>query len=341
MHTPRGTAPISRPINRTSAILNRPRTGTSGRLNLPMPPVEAATYRPRGALAATMLVAPALVLLAMTAVILIADATGVARLILLGTGSGLALAWLVCATLFGRVLLVTVRTTTEGIEANYPGGGSQLLRWQIIDHVDRQLGFVRMHSSDGHTLMFIEGGLTNGQRLLRQTLLRASPTVLSPTLQQELALLGGGLFKTTYQPPTPRLGLSPVWLGLAGIAGVTGLALAAWGSLMHAGLLLAIGVGVGLVGVFCLLILRQAITITDTGFTVDRGFGAPVTLTWSEIKLIEYVPLEMMQALRGERRVIFIGSFFMTPSRRDLLRTSFQKHLESQGVPVLQRWFIV
>lgn len=341
MHIPRGTAPISRPSNRTSAIINRPRTSTSGRLNMPVPPVEAATYRPRGALAATMLVAPALVLLAVAATILIANAMGLARLILLGTGSGLALAWLVCATLFGRVLLVTIRTTNEGIEASYPGGGQRLLRWQIIDHVDRQLGFVRMHSSDGHTLLFIESSLTNGQRLLRQTLLRASPTVLSATLQQELALLGGGLFRTTYQPPTPRLVMSPMWLGLAGVTGMAGLILATWGSLMHAGPLLASGVAVGLIGVACLLILRQAITITDTGFTVDRGFGAPATLTWSEIKLIEYVPLEMMQALRGEKRVIFIGAFFMTPSRRDLLRAAFQKHLASQGVPVLQRWFIV
>jgi hypothetical protein len=287
-----------------------------------------------------VILAPALVVLAIYAVILISAAQGVTQQILIGFGFGLSLAWVLTVLAGARILLLTARATSEGIQTAYPWGGQRALKWVLIDHVDRQLGFVRMHSSDGQQILLLLNGLDNGERLMRLALLRVSPTILSAPLQQELALLGGGVYRTRYTPPTPRVGLSPLWQALAGLMGLSGAGIAAWGSLMHLGALLITGVALGLVGVACLFVLRQTLTLTETDITLERGFGQPITLTWAEIKLIEYSPLQMMMALRGERRIVFIGAFFMAPNRRAHLQRAFDQHLVPHNVPVLQRWFI-
>src|SRR5262249_32375509 len=135
--------------------------------------------------------------------------------IILGISGGLALGWLALALALARVMLVTVRTTGEGLVARYPWGNSRTLRWQLVDRVDRQLNFLRLHSIDNSRLLVFQSALEGGERLERMILLRVSPTVLSQPLQQELAMMGGGIFTTQPSPQTPRLTLAPIWSFLA------------------------------------------------------------------------------------------------------------------------------
>ena len=325
---------------RVSTPIQRP-TMPGERSNAPTSAISVSTFRPRGTLAVGILVIPALVFLALIVIILSVGAAGPTATILLGIGAGMALGWITCVFLFARVLLMTIHVSGEGLIASYPWGGKQAIRWQIVDRADRQMGILRLRSSDGISLLILESGLTEGQQLLRQIILRVSSSVLSEPLQRELAILGGNVSAAQAQQPTfPQLGISPVWSLAAGALALGGAALATWGSVQQNLGLLAPGAIVGLVGVFLLLILRQTVILTEAGITITRTLGGPKTMGWSEVQLIEQLPLEMVLALRGEKRVVFLGPFFMTSLRRDLLRNAFHDRLIDQGISVYQRWWI-
>src|SRR5579883_564316 len=179
MRQTRPTGPITRP---TTGIVNPPP---------PPMPLEAQQFRPRGALAATLLVGPTVVLLALIALFRISHFTGEMAHVAAAACAALSALWIAESLLVARLVLTTVHVTTDGIETRTPWDGRKLLRWRLIDQVERRRGILRLHSSDGQHVTFVELGLTNSRQLLRHVLLRVSPTVLSAPLQQELAMLGG------------------------------------------------------------------------------------------------------------------------------------------------------
>ena len=324
MRPSRPLTAISRPITAVQAVP-------------PPVPLEAEMYRPRGTLAALLCLAPVLValpLIFLTRAMLI---PATATQIVLGVGGGILLVWLAAMVLASRVLFITVQASIEGIEARTLRDERILLRWKLIDDVSRQFGLLRLRSSDGRQVTLIESGLTNGQQLLRQILLRVSPTVLSPALQEELKVLGGDIMDPA---ATQRLPISRVWLAGAGVAALGGIGLIVGGVLLGALGLIILG---GLLlsgGAAALVVMRQQILINSQEITLISPLGRPRTLLWSEIALIETLPLDLVMGLRGNggQRLLFLGPFFLSPLRAEYLRSLVDAHLTEQGVMTYRRW---
>jgi hypothetical protein len=319
--------------SRVTGPITRPSSGVVHPAPPPMP-LEAQLFRPRGSLAASVLVGPSLVLLAVLA---LARITGVMVPWLVAVCAGLGALWLVGCLALASWLLLTVRASSEGLEARTPWDGRRLLRWQLIENVERRNGLLRLRSSDGKRLMFLEIGLTHSRQLLRQILLRVSPTVLSAPLQQDLAMLGG--------PADPNaeyvISVAPVWLLGAGGVGALGVALALWGHFGGGMPLLIVGVVLAALGAGVLLLLRQTITITETHLTLARGFGKPRTLEWDEIGVVDTMPLDLALGLRsGDHRTIFLGPFFFAPLRAELVRSTIRARVLDRGTPIFQAWRI-
>jgi hypothetical protein len=304
---------------------------------LPVSMLESEAYRPRGSLAIGMLVLPVIgVLGLLAAALILRTAEEMLAEILLGVSGAVAIIWI--ALLFGlaRVLLTTVRASGEGIEARTPWDERKLLRWKYVELVERKFGFLRLQTSDGGSLLLLESSLTNGQRLLRQILLRVSPSVLSLPLQQELTLLGGGPMNPDV---TQSLTLSPWWFFLPGGIALAAVGLVLSGVFTHLLVLLIIGLLLYLPCMVLLYFLRQTIALTDEGVTVTRGLGQPQTVAWAEIAVIEQMPLEMVMAFRtNTRRIVFFGPFFMSPLRAGLWQGTIEDRLISQGILVYERW---
>ena len=304
---------------------------------LPMSLLEAEVYRPRGALAAAVLVAPALVLLGLlAAATMLRHHDAMLAEILLGMAGGLVVMWMALLIGLARALLTTVRTTGEGIEVQLPWDERRLLRWKYVDLVERQMGFLRLQSSEGTRLLLLESSLTNGPRLLRQILLRVSPNVLSMPLQQELTMMGGG---PTDPDATQLLTVSPLWFALASGIALVGVVLSLWGEFGHLLALLIAGIVVLALCGGVLFFFRQTITITEHNMLLERGFGRPQSLEWSQVAVIEMMPLQMLMAFRADnQRMVFLGPFFMAGLRADLWRSTVDVYLTSQGIPVFERW---
>jgi|GEM_PF-2758866 len=329
-----------RPATRTLAPITRPSPPRTRPLGFSIPS-PISVFRPRGALAIGMLITPIIILLALLAIRFISGVNAESASILLGIGSGMSIGILLCITVFARILFLTVRVTSNELIAEYPWGEQRVLTWKLIDRVDWQMGLLRIRSSDGKKLLILEGGLAHGEQLLRQIILRVSPNVLSRPLYYELTLLGGNVAENmTSGPPNPQLTIAPRWFVLAGLLAFGGSGLALGGSINHITLLLAVGALLGFVGVLLLLWFRQTITLTVSGITIKRGFGGPQTLSWTQIKLVEMAPLYMMMALRGESRLVFLGPFFLTATRRNLLLNTMESNLRERGISVFQRWWL-
>lgn len=319
--------------SRVTGPITRPSSGVVHPAPPPLP-VEAQFFRPRGALAASVLVGPILVLLAILAT---ARMLGVMVPWLAAVCAGMGALWLVVSLALTGWLFLTVRVSSEGLEARTPWDGRRLLRWQLIESVERSNGLLRLRSSDGQRLRFLEIGLTHSRQLLRQILLRVSPTVLSAPLQQDLAMLGG--------PADPNaeyvINVAPVWLLGTGGVGTLGVALALWGNLGGGMVPLIIGVVLAALGAVVLLLLRQTVTITETHMTLTRGFGKPRILEWSEIGVVDTMPLDLALGLRsGDHRTILLGPFFFTPLRAELVRSTIRAHVLDRGAPIFQAWRI-
>jgi hypothetical protein len=339
MRQPRATTPIARP-GISAAV--RPQTSVSrSSISLSLPTVTT-TFRPRATLAVILLLVPAALVLVTIIVVQVAALSGTERSIAAGIAGGMTLGWLAMVAISLPRLLMTIHVTSETIEIVWPWGASQKMIWRLIDRVEMPLGNLSLHSSDGKSLLVITGTLTDGSRLTRLTLLRVSPTILSPTLQQELALLGGGIYASRAPIAIPPITIAPVWPALATVVALAGTALAVAGTLAHDGAWLAIGVPVGLLGVGVVLFLRQTIILSEDGITVVRGLGKPRMMRWQEAMLIERAPLDSVLALRDRRgrRVVMLGPFYLIGLRRDLLRDAFSRHLLSQGVNMLDRWWV-
>jgi hypothetical protein len=319
--------------SRVTGPITRPSTGVVHPAPPPMP-LEAQFFRPRGSLAASVLVGPSFVLLA----VLAATRIMAARVPwLAAVCAGLGVLWLVSCLMLASWLLLTVRVSSEGLEARTPWDGRHLLRWQLIENVERRYGLLRLRSSDGQKVMFLEIGLTHSRQLLRQILLRVSPTVLSAPLQQNLAMLGG--------PADPNaeyvIPVAPVWLLGTGGVGALGVALALWGYAGGGTAPLLAGVVLATLGAGALLLLRQTITITETQLTLARGFGKPRILEWAEIGVVDTMPLDLALGLRsGDHRTVFLGPFFFTPLRAELVRSTIRAHVLDRGAPIFQTWRI-
>jgi len=326
---------------RVTGPIPRPTVG-GDRPSAPMiSTMPLSTFRPRGSLAVAILLVPALFFLALICGIMIAGLRGQTEAVLLGVSSGMAIGWVVCVYLFSRIILMTVTANAEGLTTQYPWGGSQTVRWTLIDRADRQLGLLRIHSSEGKNLLILETGLAQGERLLRQLILSVSPTVLSLPLQRELSILGGDLFAIQSQATFPELTVAPYWLVAAGGLALAGCGLAAWGFASQAAWLLIVGALIGIIGALTLLLFRQRIILTEVGITITRGLGGPRTMTWFEMVLIEQLPLELAMGLRGAHRIVFLGPFFMSSMRRDLLRNALRTHLIDRGIPIYISWWIL
>lgn len=300
-------------------------------------PLEAQLFRPRGALAASLLVGPMLLLLAALALAGISGVGSLFARVVLAVGGGLAALWLVAALGLARILLTTVRASSEGIEARTPWDSRRLLRWALIDRVERRFGILRLHSSDGQQLIFIEIGLTQSRQLLRQILLRVSPAVLSSALKEALALLGG--------PADPNaeytVAVAPIWIAGASATLAGGIALAVWGHFAGGMPLFITGIGLAALSAGMLVLFRQTVAITETGMALARGFGKPTTLAWDDVGVMDKVPLDFALALRsGERRLIILGPFFFAPLRAEIFRSTISVHVLDRGVPVYEAWRI-
>ncbi len=307
---------------------------------LPLSMHEAETFRPRGALMTPLLVGPALALLGMlAAAAILRHMSPAVAMILLGVTGALVVMWVILVIGLARVLLTTVRASSEGIEAQAPWDERRLLRWKYVDLVERRMGFLRLQTSEGTSLVLLESGLTDGQRLLRQILLRVSPTILSNALVQELAMMGGA-------PADPDaeqlLTIAPVWFAATSGVALVGIALSLWGEFAHILGLLIAGIVILAICVVALVIFRQTITITERSVTLAHGFGHPVTVAWEAIAVIETMPLEMMLAFRADnRRLVFLGPFFMAPLRADLWRSTVEVFVTARGIPVYERWRVM
>ncbi len=323
MRQSRPLTAISRPITAVQAVP-------------PPVPLEAEMYRPRGALAALLLVTPAVVALGLTLAVLVAHAAPTVKQTLLGIGGGVLLLWLTAMVLARRVLFSTVQASLDGIEVHTVRGERILLRWRLIEDVSRHFGLLRLRSSDGKDVTLLEGGLTNGQQLLRQILLRVSPTVLAPSLQEELKVLGGTLLDPV---ATHTLPIGPLWLAVGSALALGGLGLGAWGVLASVLVLVSLGSALVVLGALVLVACRQRLLINSQEITVIAPFGQSRTLLWSEITLIETLPLGLMLRLRGgDRSMTFLGPFFLAPLRAEHLRAEFEAQLDQRGVMTYRRW---
>lgn len=320
----------SRPIQRV--------TGTpSGQL---LPAIEIGTYRPRGMLVAGLLVVPATVVLGVFAAALILGAGALIAQALLATVGAVVALWLVALLVLAPLFLLKIQAQGDGLVVMLPFGGQRRLRWSLIDRVERRFGLLWIHASDGGSVRFFAGGLEDGSRLLRQTVLRVAPSVLSDGLRSELAAMGGASLADEAQPTRPFV-IAPIWFGLASIGALVGCMLAVAGTFMHHPWLLALGVVAGLFGADALLLCRQQVLIDSESITVISWNGRARAMLWTEIRFIEQVPPELRLALRGvNRRITLIGPFFMTALDRDRLRDLFHERLLSHGVPIFDRMWV-
>jgi hypothetical protein len=245
--------------------------------------------------------------------------------------------WLVALVFMGRSLFITVQASIEGIEVRTVRGERILLRWKLIEDVSRRAGLLHLRSSDGQRVTILESGLTNGPQLLRQILLRVSPVVLNDALQDELKVLGGTLMDPV---ATQMLPIAPHWLAVGGVLALGGLGLAAWGGIAGLLFLVILGAVLALVGAVILFLGRQRLQINSQEITLCPPIGQPRTLLWSEISLIETLPLSLMMRLRGagDLRLTFLGAFFLTPLHAEYLRGEIDAHLSQRGVMTYHRW---
>jgi hypothetical protein len=303
----------------------------------PPVPLETEMYRPRGSLAAILVFAPTVVALGGILTVLMLHPPHATAQLVLGIGGGVLLVWLAAMTLAGRVLFSRVQASIDGIEVHTVRGERILLRWRLIEDVSRRFGLLRLRSSDGKDVTLLEIGLTNGQQLLRQILLRVSPTVLNPTLQEELKVLGGTLMDPV---ATQTLAIAPVWPVLGTMLALGGIGLGVWGLLSLNISLIVLGAVLVVIAVVMLVLSRQRLLVNSQEITLLAPFGQPSTLLWSEISLIETLPLGLRMRLRGggDLSMTFIGPFFLAPLRAEYLRTEFEAQLEQRGVMTYHRW---
>jgi len=316
--------PISRPITAVQAVP-------------PPVPLEAETYRPRGSLAAVLVCAPTVVALGGILAVLVQHPPHATAQRILGIGGGVLVVWLAVVALAGRILFSTVQASIDGVEVRTVRGDRILLRWRLIEDVSRRFGLLRLRSSDGKDVTLLEIGLTNGQQLLRQILLRVSPTVLNPTLQEELKVLGGTLMDPV---ATHTLAIAPLWSVVGGLLALGGISLGAWGLPSLTISLIILGAVLVGIGIVVLVLCRQRLLVNSQEITLITSSGRPHTLLWSEITLIETLPLGLMMRLRGGGglSMTFIGPFFLAPLRAEYLRAEFDAQLDQRGVMTYHRW---
>lgn len=325
---------------RNSVTARRPSLG-SDLLVVPPPGVaDANLFRPRGSLVGALLLAPIMVFLGLVLAALLLGLRGEPAQILLGIGSGALAGWLLSVISLARVLLPQLHLTADGLVVRSPLGGSQRIRWSLIERAELTMGLLRLQASDGVTATVLIAGQTDGGRLLRETILRVSPGVLGPPLQRQLAAMGGSLGGVGgARDRRVQFGVAPVWFALAGGIALGGAALATWGSLTRAGVVLAAGVVVGLAGAALLVALRQRIVVDEHGLTVHPGIGATHTLTWDAIVLVTRSQLDMWLSLNsaGQRRAHVWGPFFFGPLDRQHFQQILRARLLEHNVHTLTR----
>jgi hypothetical protein len=302
-----------------------------------LPPVQATIFRPRGTTAIGVILIPAICLLGVIAVTRMLHLRGDSLYITLGVAIGIVGGWLLLILTFARILLMTVCSTSEQISIRTPWGRTRTLQWSLIEYADWRWGFLRLQSSDGQRVVILANGLSNGEQLIRHAVLRVSPNVLSAPLQRELDFLNG---TASVAVAIPEIPIAAAWMIAAGILAVGGAGLAAWASITRLTPVMAIGVITGFIGVIGLLLFRQTLSMTPNEITIQRT-GGIITLKWSDVILIERTQLGLVLALRtAQRRVRFLGPFFMSPHRRSFLMHVFAERQRIQGTTTFNRWWI-
>lgn len=295
-------------------------------------------YRPGLALAAMLLLTPALIAVALAGVaIFIFHAIPLlVPFLLLVVLPTIPLIW---------ILLVSVQTDVRSISA------APLLRpwreipWTLIEHGERRGPVVTLTASDGVRVRFVPLLLRDGARLYRELLVRLPSYVLGVTMREDaqgllveqiLPTAEGGLTGSLRTHPRMRWRIACA-LVAASAAGasiiflllVRTLAAAPWSL---SGFVVAGG---------AMLLLRwfsQTILISHEGVSVTHApFGARVHMAWNEIGLIEFTPRERIVRLRGDQRLVCAGPALLNPSDRDLMRAFFHAYCLSRGVPVARR----
>jgi hypothetical protein len=317
--------------------ITRPIVLTGERPNVLTMPVQATIFRPRGILALTVILLPIMFSLIVIMIVHIAALSQDISINFYGASIGIVVSWLVGVLITSRVFLMTVYSTSDELIIVTPWGERRSIRWQVIDRVEWRTGFLLVRSSDGKQMAIFERGLNNGEQLLRNVLLRVSPMVLSQPLQYELDLLSGKGLDERSGRLVPEITIAFQWFLLSSVIALGGTGLATWGTLIRQTPLLIVGALLGFLGVLLLLLLRQTIVLTETGITIRNTGHSPQTFLWNEITLVEMTLLGMRMAITGNRRVTFLGPFFMSPLRRTLLHNALSDRVLSRGVPEFRR----
>jgi hypothetical protein len=316
------TTPLSRPMRRETPVDVLVR--------------EAEIFRPRGTVATAVLLAPMLVALALVAVAMFGMPDANTRTGALIAGIGLGGIWLLSLPLLARVLLVAITAHAEGLEVTILGGRVRELPWALIDGVDRRMGLLYLHYSSGFGVWIMEGGLSNGRRLVRQILLRVSPTVLGPSLKEELALMGA------VSNPDAEITV-PIALGWqlgSGLLVASGVVLITAGVLLRIVALPGIGGGVALLGIALFFFFGQRLTLSETTLVLRPAIGASRTLQWADVKLVDAWPLApiVILTMADQKKLTLLGPFFYSALWADLWNSTLDARVISRGVPFLHRW---
>lgn len=303
---------------------------------------QTQIYRPGLALAAALMLSPALLSLVVTGMsLLVYQAVPlVVPAILLLVLPALSLVWFAFAS---------VRTSATGI------GTVRLFRpwrdmpWALIERARRRGPLVILRSSTGQRIAFIPLLLRDGTRLYRELLVRLPAHVLDARMgaasrrllgERVVATAQGGL--TGSVNARPRVAWRTTALALAFIILSAGVSCVIWlraplsaglGILSLAGVLLALGMWR-----WC----SQQLDVSHDGIQVTFPLArSSQRMTWSEIEMIEHTPAERLIRLRGNKKLVCAGPTMLRPTDRDVVRAFLHANCISRGVPVVQRRWLV
>ena len=257
------------------------------------------------------------------------------------------LLWFPCLALVW-LGLQSVRADSDGIAAGRPFGRWSMVRWDMIERVEKRGPRLRITGSSGAAVAFLPALLRDGDRLTRRLLLRLPTHVLADELAQDAQQIlttsiytmpEGGLSGVLRARPRGRyrLGAAALTLLLAGSgAGALSLSLGIVGILLAAICWLGAAAGVAVS-----LWLSQMVLINDHGVTVILGLmrGQRAAL-WTDIGLVEHSTHEAVLRLHGQQRVVFVGPGLLPAAHRDLMRAFLHEYCLNRHVPIVKRRFL-
>lgn len=243
----------------------------------------------------------------------------------------------------------SVRVSSGGVGAGRPWQQWEEVAWEDIERIEARGPFLRIVTSQGHTVTFAPMLLRDGGRLRRQLLLRLPAHVvvgrLASEAQRFVALeirstAEGGYSGVLITRARLRWRLAFLFLAVGIVACV------AWvigtQTLASAQVIASVAAFIVVILLLTLAWSSQVVHIDGSGISlVSPILRRRRSLAWKDMDLIEHSPRQTVVRVRGkDRRLVCAGPGLLSPAQATLMRGMLHEYCDQHGVPILRRVWV-